>query len=187
MHSIPLRQLLHSTLHLAAFYPEAASIKENHAGSIEYYHNTQAQMETESDEHGVSSKDQGNLTAFAAWGMKHFRIIEFSLGLAGEYFSQLSHCLCFAQSFTLVCSVKNYCYSLSINCSDDVIMFYCCCIVIESIDLDIMNVKDFEVLHYSIMTILLYFFVSNLIQDFKRFDGRTVCSNLKQINERNSP
>ena len=170
MHSIPLRQLLHSTLHLAAFYPEAASIKENHAGSIEYYHNTQAQMETESDEHGVSSKDQGNLTAFAAWGMKHFRIIEFSLGLAGEYFSQLSHCLCFAQSFTLVCSVKNYCYSLSMNCSDDVIMFYCC-ILIESIELDIINVKYLEVLHSSITIKLFYFFVSNVLQDFKRLGG----------------
>ncbi len=41
---------------------------ENHAGIIDYYHNTQAQMETESDEHGVSNRDEGNLSvlAFAA-------------------------------------------------------------------------------------------------------------------------
>ena len=52
----------------AAFYPKVASNKENHAGIIDYYHNTQAQMETESDEHGVSNRDEGNLSvlAFAA-------------------------------------------------------------------------------------------------------------------------
>ena len=52
----------------AAFYPKAASVKENHAGIIDYYHNTQAEMETESNEHCVSNRDQGNLSvlAFAA-------------------------------------------------------------------------------------------------------------------------
>jgi hypothetical protein len=51
-----------------AFYTNYASEGQNQGGSIDYCHNTQAQMVTGTDEHGVSSTDQGNLSvlAFAA-------------------------------------------------------------------------------------------------------------------------
>ncbi len=65
-------------------------------------------------------------------------------------------------------------------------MFYWC-IDIEFIDFDTENVQDIEVLHSHITVKLFYFFVSNVIREFKRPDGWTVCSNLKQFYARNSP
>jgi hypothetical protein len=71
----------HPAQKATAFYPQAASIQdtaaiytndafvtENHSGNVDYCYNAQSQMETESNEHGVSNKDRGNLSmlAFAA-------------------------------------------------------------------------------------------------------------------------
>jgi hypothetical protein len=74
MHSIPLMQLLHSTLQLLQVMTLLHStqktllIEKNHPGNIDYCYNAQAQMKTGSDEHGVSSNNQGNLSVlvFAA-------------------------------------------------------------------------------------------------------------------------